>query len=172
MVTALLGCHPGPRAPEPAPLLGREVTVYVAVTNAVAKNDTGNVAAMVDAIESDRREEGRSVTIVAARPDERPPGPRLEVQVLDSDSGDATRRGAGDLAGFFSGGSMLAGVGSTAIRSSGSGKIVVDAYVVRGPGLPVVYLGRVKATSAYAISDEAISIPRLGSVLSATGTPR
>jgi hypothetical protein len=107
-----LGC--GPKHPAKPPLLAREVTVYVAVTDQVAETDTGNIAAMVDALEADLRDAGRSVTIVAARQDERPPAARLELQVMGSDSGSAGMRGAGNLVGFFGG---AVGAGSSSFRS-------------------------------------------------------
>jgi hypothetical protein len=150
-----LGC--GPTRPAQAPLLPREVTVYVAVTDQVAKTDQGNVAAMVDAIETDLREEQHAVTIVAARSDEAPPPVRLEVQVMSSSSGDASVRGAGQLAGFFS------GVVDTAVALSEAGTVLADAYIVRGGGRPVVYLGRMESSSTFAVSEEAIAAgTRLG----------
>lgn len=149
---ATLGC--GPKRPAEPALLAREVTVYVAVTDQVAKSDTGNVAAMVDAIETDLREEQHAVTIVAARRNEAPPPVRLEVQVLSSSSGDASVRGAGQLAGFFNG--VIGPVGS-AVAISERGKVLVDAYVVRGAGRPTVYLGRIESSSLFAMSEESIA---------------
>jgi hypothetical protein len=143
----------GPKRPAKAPLLPPAVAVYVAITDQVAKTDTGNIAAMVDVIEADLRDAGRSVTIVAARQDERPPVPRLELQVMGSDSGNATMRGAGNLGGFFGAGVGLAG---TAVAFAGRGTISVDAYVVPNGVGPAVYLGRIESSSFGAMSDEAI----------------
>jgi hypothetical protein len=100
----------GPPRPAKTPLVPHAVTVYVAVSDAAAKTDSGNVAAMVDAIEAKLTKEGYLVTIVAARSDERPPVPRLELQVLSSDSGSATARGAGDLTGFFGTAGLVGGL--------------------------------------------------------------
>jgi hypothetical protein len=153
-----LGCRPKrvPQEPPREALLGRDVTLYVAVSDAVAKTDTGNVAAMVEAIEADLREEGHTVTTVVARSDERPPKARLEVQVLNSDSGDAAVRGAGHLVELGTAGGVLGPVGSV-VAYAERGKIVLDAYVVRSGSQPAVYLGRVEASSFGAVSDEAIA---------------
>lgn len=140
-----------PSAPAREPLLGHEVALYVAVSDAVAKSDTGNVAAMVEAIEAELHEAGHVVTTIAARSDEAPPERRLEVQVLESSSGDATVRGAGRMT------EHVAGVVGTAIVAVSGGNIVVDAYVVRGRDLPVVYLGRMEVGSFGSPSDDAIA---------------
>lgn len=142
----LLGCPP--RRPVGAPFFGHDVQLYVALTELAAKTDSGNVAAMVDAIEADFHEQGYAVTIVGARRGEPPPPVRLEVQVMSSASGDATVRGAGYLVGGF--------VGS-AIALSEKGSMVVDAYVVRGGAWPPLYLGRFKANSLFVTTEESIA---------------
>ncbi len=124
----------------------REVTVYVAVSERVAKTDSGNVAAMVDALEADLRENGRFVNIVGARPGEKPPVPRVELQVWDSDSGDAGLRGAGQM--------MMSPVG-TALVAGGSGSMVVHAYVVNAKGAS--YLGRFSHGSFGAVTEVEIA---------------
>lgn len=118
--------------------------MYVAVSDRVAKTDSGNVAAMVDALETDLREHGRLVTIEAARLDEKPPVPRLELQVWDSDSGDAGMRGAGHLTG------LLTPVG-TALVVGGGGSMLVHAYVVNANGAR--YLGRFSSGSFGAVTE-------------------
>lgn len=144
----LLGC--GPKAGSVlARDFPREVTIYVAVSDRVAKTDSGNVAAMVDALEADLRDEGRLVTIVGARLDERPPVPRLELQVWDSDSGNARLRGAGELTG------LLSPVGS-ALVAAGGGEMVVHVYVVTS-AQSARYLGRFSSGSFGAASEAEIA---------------
>ncbi|HVY26621.1 MAG TPA: hypothetical protein VHB79_08700 [Polyangiaceae bacterium] len=101
-----------------------QVTVYVAISARVAKTDSGNVAAMVDALEAELREAGNVVSIVGANRDEAPPVPRLEIQVRDSDSGDGRARGAGQLT------QMLSPLTGAALVGAGSGNMVADVYIV------------------------------------------
>jgi hypothetical protein len=143
---AVVGCTP--RKPPLVAAFRNEVTIYVAVSNQVAKTDSGNVAAMVDTIESELREEGRSVSIVAARLDERPPVPRVELQVASSDSGDAQLRGAGQLS------QLLGPVTGVALLGAGSGHMRVDAYLVPADGGKARFVGRYESSSFGAISDQ------------------
>jgi hypothetical protein len=145
MVAFLVGlaCKPARSS-----LFGRQVTIYVAITPEVEKNDTGNVAAMVDALEADLREAGYEVSIVAARADEKPPVPRVEIQVMGSDSGDARARGAGNLMGGLIGATMvLANLGS----------MLVDTYWVPGGAAESRYLKRYKGSSFFSMSEEEVA---------------
>ncbi|HVY26620.1 MAG TPA: hypothetical protein VHB79_08695 [Polyangiaceae bacterium] len=107
-----------------ARLFPHEVTLYVAVGARAAASDSGNVSAMVDALEEDLKKAGRVVDIVGARLGEQPPLPRLEIQVSDSDSGSATLRGAGNLS------QLLMPVTGVALVGAGGGHMVVDAWAV------------------------------------------
>ena len=148
-LVAVVGCGPRPGSALVADF-PREVTVYVAVSDRVAKTDSGNVAAMVDALEADLREDGRVVTIVAARLDERPPVPRVELQVRDSDSGDAELRGAGKISG------LLMPITGAALVGAGTGSMQVDAYVVTSANRSRL-LGRYSGSSFAALSDESVA---------------
>jgi hypothetical protein len=161
-VLLVTGVACAPRQPALVALFPNEVVIYVAVSDQVAKSDTGNVAAMVDTIESELREEGRVVSIVAARLDERPPLPRVEIQVASSDSGDAQLRGAGDLSG------LLMPVTGVALVGAGSGHMRVDAYVVPADGRKARFIGRYESGSFGAISDqETAAGERVGSSIAA-----
>jgi hypothetical protein len=143
LMCSAFGCRPAHSS-----LFQREVTIYVAITPAVAKSDTGNVAAMVDAVEAQLREAGYMPTIVAARADEKPPVPRVEIQVMTSDSGDAQMRGAGNLMG---------GVVGATIAIANGGSMLVDAYWVPGGTAPARYLRRYRGSSFGAVSEEAVA---------------
>jgi hypothetical protein len=133
LAAAFVACHPQ-RARHPLP---REVTVYIAVSDQVAKTDSGNVAAMVDAIEADLREGGHFVSIVAARSDERAPLPRVELQVRTSDPADTELLAGAQLVSMAA---VPVGVGVIAIGAGGS--IEVDAFIVSKAGGAPTYLGR------------------------------
>lgn len=120
---SVLGCTPQ-LSPRVARVFPEQVTIYVAVSARVAKTDTGNVSAMVDALEADLKEAGRLVSIEGARLGEKPPLPRLEIQVRDSDSGDAQLRGAGQLT------QLLSPLTSLALIAAGGGNMVADVYIV------------------------------------------
>jgi hypothetical protein len=133
-----------------------EVTLYVAISDKVAKNDSGNVAAMIDVLEQELRAEGRLVTVIAAHDDEKPPLPRIELQVRESDGGDARMRGAGHL--------MNSPVG-TALVAAGGGAMLVDAFVVTAAGQGR-HLGRFSHGSFFAISEEEVAAgQRTGSAI-------
>lgn len=146
----LVGCVPRANARS---VLGRyfpeKVTVYVAVSSRVARTDTGNIAAMIDVLEQELREQRRLVEIVAARLDETPPKPRLELQIRDSDSGDAQLRGAGQLT------QLLTPVTGTAMVGAGGGSMTVDSYVVTKH--EQLHLGRFESGSFGAVSEAAIA---------------
>lgn len=144
--SALAAC--GPRKPAVVAMFPGEVTLYVAVSNQVAKNDHGNVAAMVDAIDSDLHDDGRVTTIVGARLDEKPPVPRIELQVMSSSGANLEVRGAGNL------GLLLGPVGTA--FAGGMGDILVDAYAVQVDGRSA-YLGRYSANSFGALGDETVA---------------
>jgi len=143
VVLAALGCKPARSS-----FLPREVALYVAITPEVEKSDTGNVAAMVDRLEAELREAGYNVTILGARADEVPPVPRIEIQVMSSDSGNAQARGAGKL--------MNSVVGATIAIASG-GSMQVDTYWIPGGNGQPRYLARYKGSSFGSISEEEIA---------------
>lgn len=119
-------------AQSPQYQLPQAITIYVAVSPTVsAGDDGGNVLALVDGLESGLRGSGREVSVLAARADEKPPLPRIELQVQSSDGGDPTMRGAGELVGFFG---LAGAVAQSATSVAGSSKVVVDVYVVPASG--------------------------------------
>jgi hypothetical protein len=134
-------------------VLGRyfpqKVTIYLAISSRVAKTDTGNIAAMIDVLEQELREQQRLVEVMAARLDEVPPEPRLELQVRDSDSGDAELRGAGQLS------QLLMPVTGAALVGAGGGSMTVDAYVVTAD--EALYVGRFESGSFGAVSEKAVA---------------
>ena len=136
LVLGALGCSslvawrnssrlPGHRLPQ-------KIAIYVAISpNVSAADDGGNVAALVDALEARLRESGREVSVVPARPNEVPPAPRIELQVLGTDRGNPEMRGAGQLFGVWA-----------ASSDEDFSKIVVDVYAVPANG-PPTFSGRV-----------------------------
>jgi hypothetical protein len=143
----LLACGCGGSKHANWPDMPEVVTVYVKANEAATKADSGNMAAMLDVIETEFREDGRRVEVVVARDDERAPVPRLELQVLGSDSGDAKMRQQGHLMPGIIGDTML-------IASAGS--MLVDAFIVRGGGNKPIYLGRFGGSPA-ALSEEQVA---------------
>jgi hypothetical protein len=96
---------------------------------------------MVDAIEADLRESGHSVSIVGARNDERPPLPRVELQVRTSNPADTEAMAGAQLISMAG---VPVGAGAVAIGAGGS--IEIDAFVVPRQGAPR-YLGRFASSS-------------------------
>lgn len=136
----LLACAPR-KAPEiPLP---PEVTLYVSVSDQVAKNDTGTVASMVLTVEEELRDAGYTVSIVAARDDEPAPEPRVELQVRTSDPADKEALAGGQLISSLGG---LAGVAGVVVIGA-NGSIEVDAFFVAPRPRPPKYLGRFSASS-------------------------
>ncbi len=121
--------------------LPQQVTVYVAISDRVARTDSGNVSAMVDAIEADLREAGHFVNIVAARNDEAAPVPRVELQVRTSDPADTEAMAGAQLV------SMTTPLAVVALGASGT--MDVDAFIVSNAQSPVTYVGRVRTTSMF-----------------------
>lgn len=146
---SLTGCQ-HQLSPQVAHYFPDQVTVYVAVSTRVAKTDSGNVAAMVDALEADLRDAGRIVSIEGARLDEQPPQPRLEIQVRDSDSGNAELRGAGQLT------QLLSPLTSVALVGAGGGNMVVDAYIVDAANVSH-YVGHFSSGTFGAVSNVEIA---------------
>jgi hypothetical protein len=144
--TLVVAC--GPRKPPLVAVFPREINVYVSVTDRVAKSEDGNVSSMVDAIESDLRDEGRVANIVPAHRGQRPPLPRLELQVMDSNSGDTGLHAAGYLLGGAVGAGLMLG---------SLGHMQVDVYLVAGDGSRPHYLGRFEGSSFGAMSEESIA---------------
>lgn len=151
VITTVVGCGPQRPSAIAQAFPKKEVTIYVAVSARVADSDTGNVSAMVDALEEDLREDGYFVNIEGARLDERPPRPRLEIQVRASDSGDAELRGAGQLT------SLLVPVAGIAFIGAGVGRMEVDAYVVDAKGASQ-YVGHFRGSSSSSSIDPTASI--------------
>jgi hypothetical protein len=149
LLVGALAC--GPKHPADWPKLGHEVTIYVAVSRQVAETDTGNVAAMVDVIESGLHEDGHVVSVEGARRGERPPVPRIEIQVQDSDSGNAKLRGAGNLS------QLLFPVTGVAIIGAGSGHILVDVYLVPGHEQRARFVGRFAGASGGSALEDAVT---------------
>ncbi|HEX6277359.1 MAG TPA: hypothetical protein VFZ53_30160 [Polyangiaceae bacterium] len=123
--------------------LPRRVTLYVAMSPAVAEADSGLAAAVVDALSSRLTQRGYEVPIVVARLDEKPPVPRLELQIVDSAGGDTVMRGAGQFGGVFGLPASAAGVGT---GIAGASHITVDCYVVSAAGV-TTFRGRVSAST-------------------------
>jgi hypothetical protein len=88
-------------------------------------------------LDDELRERGFHPTIVVARHDEKPPLPRIEVQVLSADWGNRGMRGAGNLA-------AMAVPPATVVAIAGGGSMLVDCYVVQADS-QVTYSGRFKA---------------------------
>ncbi|HEX2875255.1 MAG TPA: hypothetical protein VHP33_28585, partial [Polyangiaceae bacterium] len=135
---------------QPRHELPHDVTIYVALGPRVsAADDGGNVAAVVDGLEAKLREAGREVSVVAARPGEPPPVPRVELQIQSTDQGDPAMRGAGQLVG----GLGLVGAAAAGVTSAaGSSGVVIDVYAVPASG-PVTFSGRVTGTTFGNASD-------------------
>jgi hypothetical protein len=112
--------------------LPQQVTVYVAISDRVAKTDSGNVSAMVDAIDADLREAGHFVNIVAARNDEAAPVPRVELQVRTSDPADTEAMAGAQLV------SMATPLAVVALGASGA--MDVDAFIVSNAQSPARHL--------------------------------
>ena len=121
--------------------LPQQLTLYVAISDQVAKTDNGNVSAMVDALEADLREAGHFVDVVAARNDEAAPVPRIELQVRTSDPADMEALGGAQLV------SMTTPLAVVPLGASGS--MDVDAFIVSSAQAPATYLGRVRTTSMF-----------------------
>jgi hypothetical protein len=121
--------------------LPQQLTVYVAISDRVAKTDSGNVSAMVDALEADLREAGHFVNIVAARNDEAAPVPRVELQVRTSDPADTEALAGAQLV------SMVTPLAVVALGASGA--MDVDAFIVSSAQSPATYVGRVRTTSTF-----------------------
>lgn len=122
--------------------LPKQIPIYLIVSDNVAGvNDHGLVLAMVDALEVDLRERGHSVSLVPAHPDETPPVPRVELQVLEQERANAGMQGAGALAFVFG---PLGAAAGTAATLAGRGNVIVDCYVVNRESR-VTFSGRLEA---------------------------
>ncbi len=133
--------RPWPRT-TPSHPLPRQISIYVAITDDVAaSNDGGSIAALVEALDDHLRERGYQPVIVGARADEKPPLPRIELQVLSADWGSRGMRGAGNLAG-----TVAAPAGVIAIAATGS--LVVDCYVVQADS-KVTFRQRYQASTLF-----------------------
>ena len=110
--------------------LPKKITIYVAMSPAVANNDSGLAAAVVDALSTDLIKRGYEAPIEVAAPGDKPPVPRLELQIVESEGGNTEMRGAG----------QFLGVPGTEI--AGASSISVDCYVVAANG-KTTFKGRV-----------------------------
>lgn len=124
------------------------VSVYVVVSAQVAKDDQGNVAAMVETLEAELHEAGYQVSIVPARDDETPPASRLELRVLTSEAADREFAAGAQLGGY-----LLPVVGVAAM-GGGGGEIVVEAYWVPGGNGKPTHLGRFAAGTFMAMAED------------------
>jgi hypothetical protein len=121
------------------------IYLYVAVSDEVARtDDQGAVSALVEAIEADLRAAGYQVQLVAARDDEPPPLPRIEIHVISSDTGDREMRGAGNLLRFGT-----AGLGP-AIRSAGGGAATSMGIYARGTVIVDYYMLPTRQNAVFA----------------------
>lgn len=162
-LSALLGC--APQRPGRAPL-PKKIPLYVAISPAVENADDGGlIAALVESLERDLREDGYEVALLVARPDEKPPVPRIELQVLEASGGNRQLRGAGNLSGVFV---PVVGLATTL---GGAGKVVVDCYVVQGEPPKVTYSARFSAgtigesTTGYSTSGAESTGSRIASAI-------
>jgi hypothetical protein len=123
--------------------LPKRVTLYVAMSPAVAEADSGLAAAVVDALSMRLTQHGYEVPIVVARLGEPAPVPRIELQIVESSGGDTVMRGAGQFGGLLGapGGAVGAGAGI-----AGASQITVDCYVVSAAGA-TTFRGRVSAAT-------------------------
>jgi hypothetical protein len=140
------------RASTRSPLhqLAHKIAIYVAVSPQVAAaDDGGNILALVDALEAKLRASGREVSVIAARLDETPPVPRIELQFQSSEGGDPQMRGAGQLVNVLGLPGLVVGTGMVVHGSSG---VVVDIYAVPDSG-PPTFTGRVSGTTFGNASD-------------------
>jgi len=143
--TALSGCGAAWLVEEKAEHheLPRRVTLYVAMSPAVVEADSGLAAAVVDALSTRLTQRGYEVPIAVARLGEKPPVPRLELQIVDSAGGDTVMRGAGQFGGILGVPGSAAGVGA---GIAGASYITVDCYVVSAAGV-TTFRGRVSAST-------------------------
>jgi hypothetical protein len=122
--------------------ISQDIIVYVAVSPLVANiDDGGNVAAVIDGLERELKERGRTVSIVGARLDEPAPVPRVELQFQLADAGHPGMRGAGQLANLIG---TPAGVSVVTIGDSS--EVLVDVYAVPAAG-GVTFSGRIRASN-------------------------
>ncbi len=123
------------------------------------------IAALVESLEADLREDGHEVAILVARADEAPPVPRIELQVIQADGGNQKLRGAGNLGG------VLIPVVGLAASLGAAGGIVVDCYVVQGPPAQVTFSRRFAAgtfgesTTGYSTSGAESTGSRIASAI-------
>ena len=122
--------------------LPQQVPIYLAVSDEVAdSNDNGLVLAMVEALESDLQQRGHLISLVPAHPDETPPLPRVELQVVGRERANIAMQGAGAVAFVF--GPVGAVAGSLAVLH-GRGSVMVDCYVVNHES-QTTFSGRLEA---------------------------
>ena len=114
--------------------LAKKITIHVVMSPTVANNDSGLAAAVVDALSTDLLKRGYEAPIEVAEPGQKPPVPRIELQMVESTAGSPEMRGAG----------QFAGVPGTEI--AGASSITVDCYVVAANG-KTTFQGRVSGVT-------------------------
>ncbi len=126
--------------PEPGP-----VTLYVVVSDQVNNDDSGGgVLTAVEAVESALRAAGRRVRIVPARSDEPAPLPRVELEFQDFSGGDRVMRGVLGSPLIVVGQVVVVNPVALAADHHGTGRIVIDCYVLPGPDATPTFAGRVR----------------------------
>jgi hypothetical protein len=107
------------------------------------------------------------VPIEVAKPGDKPPVPRIELQMVESSGGNTAMRGAGQFAGAV----PVPGSGAVGIGTgiAGASSIVVDCYVVAANG-KVTFQGRVSgATLGNTTGYDAVEAgERVGSSIAST----
>jgi hypothetical protein len=114
--------------------LPKKITIYVAMSPAVANSESGLAAAVVDALSTDLIKRGYEAPIEIAAPGEKPPVPRIELRMVASSAGSPEMRGAGQ---FF---------GVPGMETAGASSITVDCYVVAANG-KTTFKGRVNGST-------------------------
>ncbi len=125
-------------------MLPKQVALYVAMSPEATAHDDGGVRALLDALEADLRKQEHTVTVtvIKTNPTHPLPAPRVELQIVDADSGDDLLRGVGQF-GFLFG--AAGAVGGTAAVIAGSGGMTIDCYVVASNDLKPTFAGRINA---------------------------
>lgn len=123
--------------------LPHEIPIYVAVSDQVANTDNGAlVLELVETLEEDLKAQGHLVSVVAARVDEPPPMPRIELQVMATSSGSSGMRGAGAIAPVLE---PALGPLAIGLAYGGAPSVIVDCYVVLEPDSAPAFSGRLDA---------------------------
>jgi hypothetical protein len=138
-------CSAGWRVREKADAhqLPKHVTIYVVMSDQVAATDSGLAAAVVDALATELMKRGHEAPIEVAKLGEKVPVPRIELQIVGSQGGNAEMRGAGQFGGVLGAPGAAVGAGAGV---AGASSITVDCYVVQANG-NVTFRGRIGGAS-------------------------